>query len=230
MTTLRQVLVFTASSSSQNPLDLLKLVWPLWVLVGLIALARTLELLWRERRLRRAGIHEIDRMDGTTFERRLDRLFRDLGYRVKHVGSRGGDFGGDLLVSKEGARSIIQAKCWSKNVGLKAVQEVAAARAYYDAEHALVITNRDFTQQARTLARATGVELWGRDELVRRLLQARGESAPSTPEAPYWTEDEPTARCARCGEVVSERVRDFCRRHGERFGGLVYCYEHQRAV
>jgi restriction system protein len=206
------------------------LVWPLWALVGLILLARVLKLAWEQRRLRRAGIHEIDRMDGRTFERRLGRLFSDLGYGVKHVGRAGGDFGGDLLVSKKGESSIVQAKCWSKNVTIKAVQEVAAARDYYKAKHALVVTNRSFTKQARTLARATRVELWGRDELVRRLLQARGAVPPTAPEAPAALPTDDQAFCARCGEPVSERVRDYCRSHRKRFAGLVYCYEHQRSV
>jgi restriction system protein len=224
------VLAVSSSPSSTDPLHLLLTVWPLWALVGLILFARVLKLVWEERRLRRAGIHEIDRMDGRTFERRLGRLFRDLGYRVKQVGSGGGDYGGDLLVSKDGTRWIVQAKCWSKNVGLKAVQEVAAARAYYKAERALVVTNRDFTQQARRLARATAVELWGRDELVRRLLRARGLSTPSEPEEPTTQPVDDRAFCARCGAPVSERVRDYCRSHRIRFGGLVYCYEHQRSV
>lgn len=220
----------SSSPTAANPLHLLVLVWPLWALVGLSLLARLLKLIWEVRRLRRAGIHEIDRMDGSAFERRLDRLFRDLGYRVKQVGSRGGDFGGDLLVSKDGTRSIIQAKCWSKNVGLKAVQEVAAARDYYKVDRGIVVTNREFTQQARTLARATGVDLWGRDELVRRLLPARGVSTPSQPEEPTIQPVDDQAFCARCGAPVSERVRDYCRSHKIRFAGLVYCYEHQRSV
>ena len=35
--------------------------------------------------------------------------------------------------------------------------------------------------------------------------------------------------CARCGETVSEKVRAYCEAHRERFGGLAYCYRHQRS-
>jgi predicted amidophosphoribosyltransferase len=36
------------------------------------------------------------------------------------------------------------------------------------------------------------------------------------------------AFCARCGEPVSVKVRDYCLAHPERFAGLVYCFKDQR--
>ena len=146
------MLVFAASSSSQNPLELLKPLWPLWVLVGLVLLGGMLRRLWEERQLRRAGIDEIDRVDGLTFERRLGRLFQELGYRVKHVGSAGGDYGSELLVSKDGTRTIVQAKCWRKKISLKAVQEVAAARPYWaQFQLASALAKRGFERRPATL-------------------------------------------------------------------------------
>jgi restriction system protein len=215
-----------AQSTSTQPdvLHLFGVLWPLWLLVGLVAAARAAQRLWEERRLRRSGIREIDAMDGRTFERRLGVLFRGLGYRVEATGSTGGDFGCDLLITRGDERSVVQAKRWHKSVGVKAVQEAAAARAYYDANGAYVVTNRAFTAQARKLAAANGVELWGRDQLVRELLRVDGGGQAVEPEA------ETRSLCARCGEPVSERVRDYCLAQSKRFAGLVYCYEHQRSV
>jgi hypothetical protein len=42
--------------------DLLLAVWPLWVLIGLVALAKLGVKLYRLRRLARSGIREIDAM------------------------------------------------------------------------------------------------------------------------------------------------------------------------
>ena len=70
------------------------------------------------------------------------------------------------------------------------MQQAASAVAFYGADRAMVVTNRDFTQPARRLARATGTELWGRERLVRemaRLAGARGaatEPGEGTPAAP----------------------------------------------
>jgi restriction system protein len=178
--------VLAAARSTSTSLDLWHLVrvlWPLWVLIGAALTARAAQFLWTERRLRRSGIREIDVMDGPTFERRLAVLFGQLGYRVERTGGRGGDFGCDLLVMRGDERAVVQAKRWHKAVGVKAVQEASAARPYYKANGAYVVT-------------------------------------------------EPAERCfcARCGEPVSKRVRDYCLARPKRFAGLVYCYDHQRSL
>jgi len=107
-------------------------------------------------------------MDGSEFERFLAGMFRRLGYGVQLVGGQG-DFGADLLLNRNGAKVAVQAKCWSRTVGPGAVQEVLGARGYYACRRALVVANQAFTQAAQTLARANGVELWGRTELVAKM-------------------------------------------------------------
>jgi restriction system protein len=232
-------------------------LWPLWVLLGVIALGKVALYAWKVRRLSRAGMFEIDRMGGHEFEAKLALMFRSLGYRAEIVGSNGGDYGGDLVVSKGGTRTIVQAKCWKKNVGVKAIQEAVAAKAMYRAEEAMVVTNSRFTKQAHELARKNRVKLWGRDELVVALLKGQksknGASAVEEPTPEHLPEPAPSAPsgvsetallaerapsavaspsgafCARCGEPVSVKVRDYCLADAERFGGLVYCFKDQRA-
>ena len=33
-----------------------------------------------------------------------------------------------------------------------------------------------------------------------------------------------------CGATVSEKVRDYCAQHSQRFEGRIYCFKHQRGV
>jgi restriction system protein len=150
-------------------------IWPLWLLIGLVALGKLAYQLYRLRRLSKSGIREIDGMDGKTFEAFLGTLFRRLGYSVEITRYRG-DYGADLVVTNGRKRTAVQAKRWSKRVGLKAVQEAVAAKGYYGCEAALVVATREFTQPARRLARANKVELWDREELVKKLLAVRGEA------------------------------------------------------
>jgi restriction system protein len=245
-----------ALRDSLHPLSQMLLgLWPLWTLLGIIALGRLLIDARRMRRLHRAGMAEIDRMTGPQFERRLAALFRSLGYRAEVVGSARGDFGGDLVVSKDGTRTVVQAKCWrKKNVGVKAVQEAVAAKAVYNANDAMVVTNSRFTKQAQHLAQKNRVKLWGRDELVVALLKGQevndapavldpamdvplsagsaavvGDATAAIAERPPSPVSSPSgAFCARCGEPVSVKVRDYCHANWERFGGLVYCFKDQR--
>lgn len=152
----------------------LLLAWPIWGIVAAMVAARVAFALWRRWRLARSGIREIDRLSGAVFEEYLELLFRRLGYRVQRTRAAG-DYGGDLVITgKDGARTVVQAKRYSKAVGVRAVQEVVAAMRAYECERAMVVTNSRFTKQASHLAATNDVELWDRDELVRRLMAAGG--------------------------------------------------------
>jgi restriction system protein len=145
--------------------------WWLVLIVGALLVARGLQWLIAERRLARSGINEIDVMDGVDFERRLTHLFSDLGYRVERTRARG-DYGADLVLDRDGVRTVVQAKRWTKNVGVKAIQEAVAAKPMYRCDCAMVVTNRYFTDQAKRLAEANRVTLWNRDDLTSALLRA----------------------------------------------------------
>jgi restriction system protein len=227
---------------ARNAVDLLLPLWPLWLLVSAIGLGKVVVALYRYRRLSRSGIAQIDRMDGATFERYLASRFRRLGYAAEVVGSSRGDYGGDLVIRKNGTRTIVQAKRYGKSVGVPAVQQAAAAKSIYDCTDAMVVTNSRFTQQARKLAKANDVRLIDRDELVTLLLKTKDAREPTPKiEAPAIKREqtpagvrdvaatgEPESICARCGEPVSEKVRSYCLAHRDRFSGLIYCYQHQR--
>ena len=218
--------------------DLLLAVWPLWVLLGIVLAAKFAYQVYRRRRLAQSGIDEVDAMDGRTFEEFLGTLFRGLGYRVENTRYRG-DYGADLVIAKEGLKTAVQAKRWSKRVGIKAVQEAVASAGYYNCHGALVVANREFTSQARALARANNVELWDRESLAAKLLAVRNQGAVhATEPAPNPNTFEPasvdggaaSAECATCGVVVSAKVRDYCIARPQRFGGAIYCFTHQRGV
>lgn len=130
----------------------------------------------RAERLKRSGIAEIDKMEGVKFEQYLGHLFRSQGYKAE-VTQAAGDYGADLVLSKDGKRIVVQAKRYSKNVGLKAAQEVRGAVSHYGASAAWVVTNRDYTEQAYKLAKSNNVRLIGREELIEMLLQMREKMA-----------------------------------------------------
>jgi restriction system protein len=200
-------------------------MWPFLLLLAIAGLGRLAFDLMRHRRLARAGLPEIDQMDGQTFERRLAVLFGDAGFSVEHTGNVGGDYGCDLLITRDGRRRVVQAKRSRKNIGVKAVQEAATARMHYGADDAMVVTNSRFTTPAKKLAASNRVELWDRDRLVTELLRSPSGEPVAEP-----ISKPPLASCASCGKAVSDKVANFCSSHPERFRGLVYCYEHQRSV
>lgn len=133
---------------------------------------------WSARQaIRNSGIEQIDLMAGTDFEKRLQVLFTNLGYRAKLTPNN--DFGADIIVEKyNGGRTVVQAKRYSRPVGIKAVQEVIGAMAYYNAINTIVITNNSFTQQAERLASKNKVELWERQKLIYMINSASKIKSP----------------------------------------------------
>jgi restriction system protein len=129
----------------------------------------------RRQALRYASAGNIDAMDGTRFEHYVEEVMLSSGYRVTHIG-KVGDFGADLVVEREGRTSVVQTKRYSNSVGVGAVREAAAARAFYHADHAIVVTNSVFTGPAYQLARANQVLLWDRHKLADFARRAQGQS------------------------------------------------------
>lgn len=63
----------------------------------------------------------------------------------------------------------IQAKLYSSPVGNKAVQEVIAAKGYYDTEEALVVTNSTYTKSAIDLANRNNIHIIHHKSLLSTL-------------------------------------------------------------
>lgn len=154
----------------------------------------------REERLRRSGIYDIDKMDGRQFELYLGLLFKALGYKTEVTRSTG-DYGADLVIENNGVRTVVQAKCYSKNVGIDAVQQVQASKAHYKAAQAWVVTNRGFTEAAENLAKSNGVTLIGRERLIELMLNINPAMKPKANEVAAAAETTGKT-CPRCGKPL----------------------------
>ena len=210
-----------------NPWDVIAGMWsalrPVLPILLLILAIRVVPVVLKNRWLARAGLPEIDRMDGRDFEEKIAQLFRRKGYQVE-VTPYVGDWGADLVIANSRRRTVVQAKRWKKRVNPRAIQEAVASKAKYNCQDAMVVTNSYFTQAAKELARANSVELWNRDRLARELLSVASPSVnpqntlPSTQpvgEVPKAEVPVPrgTARsnpkCYKCGRemVLKENAR-----------------------
>lgn len=137
-------------------------------------------LIYKEYRLSKAGIREIDKMTGEQFEDRLCVLFRTLGYTVDHYAKshRGNEYGVDIIIEKDGAKTAVQAKRYKmkEHVDNTAIEKLFAGKALVNCDHALVITNSTYTENARYAAKKLSVELWDRNELVNKLIESKQNS------------------------------------------------------
>jgi restriction system protein len=214
------------------------LLWPVTLVAVTILLVRLGVYLYRSYRLSKSGIADLDKLNGEDFERYLEILFKKLGYQVRRTTYQG-DYGADLILRRGDEEISVQAKRYNRSVGVKAVQEAVTAKDYYGCNKAMVVTNSYFSRQAKTLAKANRVELWDRNELVNRLLALKEDKPTPTPvvsavipteELPPAPADAASPVCAQCGKPVSAKVRDYCMENQSIFGGLIYCYDHQKEV
>ena len=149
-----------------------------FVTILVIVLLKSLKVRAYNAKLRKSNISEIDSMDGVQFEYFLKELFKSKGYRVELTSSTG-DFGADLILNKENVRYVVQAKRYSKPVGIKAVQEVISSIKMYKATEAWVVTNNGYTKAAIELAKTHDVLLIGREQLIELITQTTNNESPS---------------------------------------------------
>ncbi len=110
--------------------------------------------------------NKFDYMTGNDFEQFCALVLQGNGYATR-VTPASGDFGVDIIAEQSGITYAIQCKCYSSDIGVDAVYQVAGGMKYYHANLGIVLTNRYFTRQAQELASGIGVVLWDRDSLIK---------------------------------------------------------------
>lgn len=150
------------------------LVYYTYILIKLIKEKNTREQKEHEyiEKLKQSNIEDIDKMNGGDFEKYTAILLKELGYSASAT-KLSGDFGVDVIAEKDGKEVIIQTKRYSKKVSISAVQEIAAAKEYYNVPDARLITNNYFTKAAYELAIANDITLIDRDKLMNLIISSQ---------------------------------------------------------
>ncbi len=100
------------------------------------------------------------------YEHYCARILTSCGWKTR-VTSASGDQGADVIAEISGIVVVIQCKKYTGSVGNTAVQEVHAAKDFYNAHKAVVVTNSQFTKSARQVASKLGVLLLHHDDLLK---------------------------------------------------------------
>lgn len=111
------------------------------------------------------------------FEEHCKTLLLNAGWKALTT-SGSGDQGADVIAEVNNRRLVVQCKYYSQPVGNSAVQEVVAARLFYSAHLAAVVSNAPFTKSAQELAKKSNVTLlhqtrlgpWAKEHAGSRLL------------------------------------------------------------
>ncbi len=125
---------------------------------------------------------------GSQLEEWVARVLQALGYEVRRVGGPG-DHGADLILEGISGPTVVQVKWSAKDpIGPQGVRDVLMAQKYHRATSALLVSNQEFTRQAREEAShpEVGVTLWGRKE-IRDILEDQ-RSHPPAPVNRDWVQ------------------------------------------
>lgn len=116
----------------------------------------------------RSYLSDLTSMTGHDYETFVGNIVEDCGWGVL-VTKGSGDQGADVIAERDGVRIVMQCKLYASTVGNKAVQEVFAAKVFYDCDDAWVVSNAAYTPSARKVAARTGVTLLHHDEIPELL-------------------------------------------------------------
>ncbi len=106
---------------------------------------------------------------GMNFEKILAEMYEQRGYEVE-ITKASGDQGADLILVKDGKKTVVQAKYSKSKVSSDAVREAIAAKRFYDADYGAVITNSSFQPNARELAEKDQIEMIDGEKLIAMML------------------------------------------------------------
>ena len=96
----------------------------------------------------------VDVMPGLTFEKLVGSLLKQQGYEVGNMRASS-DYGVDMIINKGKERIAVQVKRSKNKIARKAISDAVAGMKYYNCTKAMVVTNSEFTEDAREFARGT---------------------------------------------------------------------------
>lgn len=181
---------------------------------------------------------EVSQMTWQQFELLVGEAFRSQGYRVAELGGSGPDGGVDLVLTKNGARYLVQCKQWRAfKVGVSVVRELFGVMAAQRAAGGYLVTSGRISEEAKAFAAGKNITLIDGNSLGQFLLSGQQARTPrksvhgsieANPQ-PASQQDagdtsfravaEKPPICPRCSKAMVRRVARQGARSGQAFWG-----------
>lgn len=113
-------------------------------------------------------IWKTDKMTDGELEQFVTELLVKQGYHADTSAQHEGiSF---ILRAPSGKTAAVKVKCHKRLVGIRLVQKASKESLTLKTEECWVISNNDFTSQAKEFARENNIRLYGRDQLISWIL------------------------------------------------------------
>ena len=157
------------------------------------------------------GLASIAALGWRDFERLVGEAFRRQGYTVEESGLGGADGGIDLILRKDGQRTLVQCKQWRRRkVPVNVVREMYGLLAHHDAHAVQIATVGGFTADAARFAQGKPITLIDGETLLAMLRAVQAKDAvPPLRIEPVMQAAKPEVQsapeCPSCGARMVER-------------------------
>lgn len=167
----------------------------------------------------RSDVASLNEMSWQDFERLVGEYYRRKDFLVTHMGGDGPDGGIDLVLRKDKELYLVQCKQWKAyKVGVKPVEEFYGVMSKRGAAGGYFVTSGVFTEDARTFANGTNLELINGHRL-RRMIDEAGKYSPKPLPAMEPLPVADTPNCPKCGANMKKRLARQGRHTGKEFWG-----------
>ena len=205
-----------------------------WIFLAACSLCALVAFANAQRRRRlldtRTGLDSLAAIGWRDFERLVGEAFRRQGYAVAETGLGGPDGGIDLILRKDGRRTLVQCKQWRRRqVPVNVVREMYGLLAHYSAHDVRIATVGGFTRDAARFAAGKPIDLIDGATLLAMIQSVQTDTRPAPPVqpaadvlriAPAFDTASPAVAsvpdCPRCGTAMVERTN---RRNATTFWG-----------
>ncbi|MET0290656.1 MAG: restriction endonuclease [Pseudoxanthomonas sp.] len=201
--------VFKGFSTALMPLS--------WLWLALCCLAALCAFLGARSRRRlldtRTDLESLSQGGWRQFELLVGEAFRRQGYAVEETGLGGADGGIDLILRKDGCRTLVQCKQWKRQqVGVAVVREMAGLLAHHQAHAVKIVCIGCFTKDAERFAQGKPIELISGTQLLQMIRAVQQDAAvppASSPRVAPVLVATPAItaepNCPRCGSALVQR-------------------------
>ena len=121
---------------------------------------------WQMRQRQQAFLTEhvdigwLNKLSWQAFEHQVAEVYRQEGFDVEETGGGGSDGGIDLILHRNGQKSVVQCKRWKTyKVGVQPIRELFGVMAAERADRAIFITSGIYTNEALQFAEGKPLEL-----------------------------------------------------------------------
>ena len=177
------------------------------------------------------GNDSIQDLTWYEFEELTGEAFRRLGYEVERTGAGGNDGGIDLVLWRDGEKTLVQCKHWKiQRVGVCPIRELMGVVAREQAANGIMVTSGTYTAEAIAFAQSTKLTLIAGDELTNMIRSVQSRKCFRTPNKSPGLQncvtDQPDSSslppvCPRCGAAMVRRTARRGASAGTQFWGCV---------